>query len=56
MPWAKSMSRTIRNTFTKTIKKETKELLSKELTDMIDGSLIKSIRRPVMNALNKWFA
>ena len=55
MPWAKAMSRSIRNVFTKSIKKSIAEWLTKEITDVVDRNLIKDIKQPVLNALKKWY-
>lgn len=56
MPWAKAMSRDIRNVFTKSLRKEATKWLSKEITDVVDKNLIKDIRKPILNALKKWYA
>lgn len=55
MPWAKAMSRSIRNAFTKSLKKPIAEWLTKEISDVIDKNLIKDIKQPVLNALKKWY-
>ena len=55
MPWAKAMSRSIRNAFTKSLKKPIAEWLTKEITDVVDRNLIKDIKQPVLNALKKWY-
>ena len=55
MPWAKAMSRSIRNVFTKSLKKPIAEWLTKEITDVVDKNLIKDIKQPVLNALKKWY-
>lgn len=55
MPWAKAMSRSIRNMFTKSLKKPIAEWLTKEITDVVDRNLIKDIKQPVLNALKKWY-
>lgn len=55
MPWAKAMSRSIRNAFTKSLKKPIAEWLTKEITDVVDRNLIKGIKQPVLNALKKWY-
>lgn len=55
MPWAKAMSRNIRNAFTKSLKKPIAEWLTKEITDVVDKNLIKDVKQPVLNALKKWY-
>lgn len=54
-PWGKAMSRSLRKMFSKSLKKELKEWLVKEITNNVDKNVIKQFRRPVINALKKWF-
>ena len=55
MPWAKAMSRSLRNAFTRTIKTEATKWLTKEITNVVDKNLIKDIKQPILNALKKWY-